>query len=161
MDRQEYLNRKFGGPQGAKSVYANVIEAGKLEKIPFAFDAIPRSPNTVDCHRLIHWAKEAGHQDALVERLFEMYFTEGKDVGDAAVLQQAAEEVGMGGEKVKQLLAGDTDCDTIEESITSAQRMGIQGVPCFIINNKYALSGAQPADSIIELLDKVLQEQEA
>jgi len=158
MDRQEYLNRKFGGPEGAKSVYANVIKAGELEKIPFAFDAIPRSPNTIDCHRLIHWSKETGHQDALVERLFEMYFTEGKDIGDYAVLQQAAEDAGMDGEKVKQLLASDTDCDTIEEGVTSAHRMGIQGVPCFIIDGKYALSGAQPAQAIVELLDKVQQD---
>ncbi len=155
MDRQEYLNRKFGGPEGAKSIYANIVEAGKVENIPFAFDAIPRSPNTIDCHRLIHWSKETGHQDALVERLFEMYFTQGKDVGDHTVLQQAAVDAGMDGEKVKELLASDTDYDTIEQGITSAQRMGVQGVPCFIFNNKYAMSGAQPAEAIIELLDKV------
>ena len=158
MDRQEYLNRKFGGPEGAKSVYSNIVEAGKVENIPFAFDAIPRSPNTIDCHRLIHWSKETGHQDALVERLFEMYFTQGKDVGDHSVLQQAAVDVGMDGEKVKELLASDTDIDTIEQGITSAQRMGVQGVPCFIFNNKYAISGAQPPEAIIELLDKVHSE---
>jgi len=158
MDRQEYLNRKFGGPEGAKSVYANIVEAGKVENIPFAFDAIPRSPNTIDCHRLIHWSKETGHQDALVERLFEMYFTQGKDVGDHTVLQQAAVDAGMDGEKVKELLASDTDYDTIEQGITSAQRMGVQGVPCFIFNNKYAISGAQPPEAIVELLDKVHSE---
>lgn len=161
MDRREYLNRKFGGPEGAKSVYANIVEAGKLEKIPFAFDAIPRSPNTLDCHRLIHWAKQEGHQDALVERLFEMYFTQGKDVGDPAVLQQAAEDAGMDGEKVKELLASGKDCDTIEQGIASAQKMGVQGVPCFIFSGKYALSGAQPPEAIVELLDKLSQESQA
>jgi len=161
MDRQEYLNRKFGGPDGAKSVYANIVEAGIREDIPFAFDAIPRSPNTLDCHRLIHWSKQQDCQDALIERLFEMYFTQGKDVGDHAVLQQAAEDAGMDGEEIRKLLASDADCDTIEDSIASAHKMGVQGVPCFIISGKYALSGAQPPEAIVELLDKVLQEQDS
>ncbi len=158
MDRQEYLSRKFGGPEGAKSVYANIVEAGVAENIPFAFDKIPYSPNTINCHRLIHWSKQDGHQDALVERLFEMFFIEGLDVGDHTVLQKAAQKVGMDGEKVKQLLAGDSDCDTIEQSIASVQKMGIQGVPCFIFDNKYAISGAQSPDVILELLDKITQE---
>lgn len=161
MDRQEYLNRKFGGPEGAKSIYANIVKAGELENIPFAFDAIPRSPNTIDCHRLIHWSKESGHQDALVECLFEMYFTQGKDVGDYAVLQQAAEDAGMDGEKVKELLASDADCQTIEKGIASAHKMGVQGVPCFIFDGKYALSGAQSPEAIVEILDKVQQDHEA
>ncbi len=159
MDRQEYLSRKFGGPEGAKSVYANIVEAGVAENIPFAFDKIPYSPNTVDCHRLIHWSRQGGHQDALVERLFEMFFIEGLNVGDHAVLQKAAEDAGMDGEKVKQLLAGNSDIDTVVQSIASAQKMGIQGVPCFIFNNKFAVSGAQSSDVIVELLDKVSQEE--
>lgn len=159
MDRQEYLNRKFGGPEGAKSIYANIVEAGKLENIPFAFDLIPRSPNTIDSHRLIHWSKEQGFQDALVERLFEMYFTEGKDIGDHAVLLAAAKDAGMDVEKVKKLLASDTDCTTIETSIASAQKMGIQGVPYFIIAGKYALSGAQSPEVIVALLDRVQKDQ--
>jgi len=160
MDRQEYLNRKFGGPDGAKSIYANIVEAGKREDIPFDFDAIPRSPNTLDCHRLIHWSKQSGHQDALVERLFEMYFTQGLDVGDHDVLVQAANDAGMDGKKVKELLASDRDCDTIEHGVASAHKMGVQGVPCFIIAGKFALSGAQPPEAIVELLDKVQQDQE-
>lgn len=158
MNRQEYLNRKFGGPEGAKSVYANIVKAGEAEKIPFAFDKIPYSPNTIDCHRLIHWSKEEGHQDALVERLFELFFLEGKDVGDHAVLQSAARDAGMDSEKVAQLLSGDNDIDTIEKSIASAQKMGIQGVPCFIFNNKYVISGAQSPGVFLELLDQITQE---
>jgi len=159
MDRQEYLNRKFGGPEGAKSVYANIVEAGVAENIPFAFDKIPYSPNTIDCHRLIQWSKQDGHQDALVERLFAMFFIEGLDVGDHAVLQKAAKDAGMDGEKVERLLAGDNDFDTIEQSIASAQKMGIQGVPCFVFNSKYAVSGAQRSEVIVEILDKITQEQ--
>ncbi len=158
MDRQEYLNKKFGGPDGAKSVYANIVKAGEVEKIPFAFDQIPYSPNTIDCHRLIHWSQEGGHQDALVERLFELFFLEGKDVGDHAVLQSAARDVGMDGEKVAQLLSGDSDVDTIEKSIASAQKMGIQGVPCFIFDNKYVVSGAQSPEVFLELLDQITQD---
>jgi len=160
MDRQEYLDRKFGGPEGARAIYANIVKAGELENIPFAFDEIQRSPNTVDCHRLIHWSKEGGHQDALVERLFNLYFIEGQDVGDHAVLLKAAQNVGMEGEKVKQLLAGNTDCDTVEQMIAAAQKMGVQGVPFFIFNGKYALSGAQSPEAIVELLDKIIQDQE-
>ncbi len=160
MDRQEYLNRKFGGPEGAKSIYDTIVKAGETEKIPFAFDLISRSPNTIDCHRLIHWSKEHGHQDALVERLFEMYFIEGKDIGDHAVLGEAAQDAGMDGEKVKELLDSDSDYDTIEQSIASAQKMGVQGVPCFIFDDKYAVSGAQSPDVIVDVLDQVAQAQD-
>ncbi len=158
MDRQEYLNRKFGGPAGAAGVYENIKLAGQQENIAFAFDKIGRSPNTIDCHRLIHWAKNEGCQDGVVERLFDLFFIKGEDIGDHTVLLKAAEGAGMDVDKVRGMLESDVDRDTIEQGVAYAHKIGVEGVPCFIIGGKYAMSGAQNPDSILQVLDKVAEE---
>ena len=92
MDRRIYLERKFGGAQAAERVYAPVRAAGEAEAIPFAFDRIRRSPNTINAHRLIRWAGQAGLQEEMVERLFRLYFIDGGDLTDNSVLAKAAAE---------------------------------------------------------------------
>lgn len=153
MDREEYLERKFGGRDGARSVYAPIAEAGAQEQIPFAFERIARSPNTIDSHRLIRWAKSAGRQDAVVESLFRRYFTEGEDIGSADVLLAAAEEAGMDRKLVGELLAGDADRDLVVREVALAQQMGVTGVPCFIVASKYVVMGAQAPEIIAGAID--------
>ncbi len=154
MDRQEYLDRKFGRDQ-AREIYQKIREAGDVEGIPFAFDRIEKSPNTLDAHRLIRWAKTGEEQDAVVERLFELFFVEGEDIGQHGVLVEVAREAGMDTDLVAEFLATDADKDKVEKEIALAQELGIQGVPTFIIANKYVLVGAQPAELLAETLSEI------
>lgn len=153
-DRAEYLNTKFGGEERAREIYSRVNDAGTQVGIPFAFKDIKVSPNTLDAHRLILWAggQSAELQDAVVERLFKAYFLEGKHIGDDTVLREIAEDAGMDGKLVEQLLQGDSDAERIKQEISQAQQMGITGVPCFIIDNKYAVMGAQPAEALAQAI---------
>jgi len=159
-DRQQYLEDKFGGAEGATQAYAAVRSAGEDEKIPFAFDKIPVSANTLDAHRLIRWAGSLGleAQDKMVEVLFKAYFEEGKNIGDDAVLIEAGEQVGLEKEVVERLLAGDADRDTITAEIDQARQMGVTGVPCFLIDMQYAVVGAQSAPALADAMRKVALE---
>ena len=161
MDRRIYLERKFGGPEAIERVYAPVRAAGEAEAIPFAFDRIRRSPNTFNAHRLIRWAGLEGLQDEMVERLFRLYFLEGGDLTDLGVLANAAAEAGMDRAVVERLLAGDADRAEVKAEIESAQRMGITGVPTFIVAGRYAVVGAQPAEVLSGAIDKVRAEARA
>ncbi len=160
VDRGSYLEKKFGSPEAARALYARIEEAGKQEDIPFAFDLIERTPNSLDSHRLIRWAATAGLQDEVVERLFQLYFLEGEDIGEAEVLLGAAAEVGLDSELVEELLAGSSDIDLVEKEISLAQEIGVTGVPCFIFANSFALMGAQPPETLVEAVDRALFEME-
>ncbi len=161
IPRLDYLERKFGTPEQIASVYDSIEEAGRAEGIPFAFGRIARSPNTLDAHRLIRWAVKGGVQDALVERLFTLFFVDGADIGDHAVLVEAAVEVGMRGDLVAELLDSDADVDLTRREIAIAQQMGVTGVPCFIIENRYAVVGAQSPTIIVEAIEKAAAERPA
>jgi predicted DsbA family dithiol-disulfide isomerase len=154
MDRRMYLERKFGGAEAAERVYAPVRAAGEAEAIPFAFDRIRRSPNTINAHRLIRWAGQAGLQEEMVERLFRLYFIEGGDLTDTAVLAKAAAEAGMEHEVAERLLASEADIAEVRADIEAAQNMGITGVPTFIVAGRYAVVGAQPADVLADAIAK-------
>lgn len=147
MPRKTYLERKFGAARLA-TLHDPLIAAGKAEGIPFAFDKITRAPNTLNAHRLIRWAGEAGKQDDMVERLFNLYFIEGGDLGDNATLIKAAIDAGLDGGLVTQLLTTDADLDPVIAEINGAQEMGISGVPTFIFAQRYGLSGAQPPETL-------------
>lgn len=155
IDRRVYLQRKFGGR--VDEIYGRVKDAGAAAGIPFAFEDIERSPNTLDAHRLIRWAASAGAQDAIVERLFRDFFIEGKDIGDRAVLIEAAQACGMDPTIVADLLSGDADKDSVREEIASAQHIGVTGVPFFIFDGKFALPGAQPPDVLKRAIGKALE----
>ena len=146
-DRQLYLSEKFGSAERAQQMYANVSNAGAAENIPFAFDKIKVSPNTLDAHRLIRWAGGASPelQDRIVESLFQAYFIYGENIGDHDVLVRIADDAGMDSDLVRELLSGDADRDLVSKEIELAQKMGVNGVPTFIVDNTYALVGAQPA----------------
>jgi predicted DsbA family dithiol-disulfide isomerase len=157
MDRAEYMARKFG-PDRAKNAHERLTQIGQAAGLDFAFDAIKRSPNTLDAHRLIRWAAETDKQAALVERLFNLYFVEGQDIGDRDVLAKAASELGLDAQEIRARLETDADVKTVQDEIASAARMGVSGVPFFIIDGKYGLSGAQPPEAILSALRKVAEE---
>ena len=147
MDRQEYLQAKFGGPEGAERVYSHVRRTAAETGLELKFDAIRRTPNTFDAHRLIRWAKAGGHQPAVVQQLFQRYFERGEDISDHAILLDAAAAAGMERAVVAELLAGDADRETLTEEEEAARRMGVGGVPCFVIDGRYVLNGAQDVET--------------
>ncbi|MBP5855485.1 DsbA family oxidoreductase [Marivibrio halodurans] len=160
MDRQTYLNVKFGGPDRAHELYGHIRRVGEDVGIPFDFDSIPRTPNTLAAHRLIRHAQHIGSEVAerLVETLFDAYFLQARDIGDRAVLIERATAAGMAEEEARALLDGDDYADEIRAEDNYARRIGIGGVPCFIVNGKYALSGAQEPESFLPLFDMARQE---
>jgi predicted DsbA family dithiol-disulfide isomerase len=160
IDRDRYLALKFGGAERARQVYDHVRSAGEAEDISFDFDAILRQPNSFDSHRLIRWAARAGVQDGVVEQLFRRYFTEGVDIGAPKVLREIAAACGMDGGAVGRLLEDDTDRETVEEEEMVARRMGVNGVPCFIVDRRYAVSGAQDPSVLVNVFDLVAREAE-
>ena len=160
MERRQYLETKFGGAENAKSIYAQVSVAGDSENIPFAFDKIARTPNTVDSHRLIRYAREHGHQDETVQALFDAYFLRGEDIGNLEVLAAAARAAGLDGDAARTFLESGAEAETIRDEDTQARQAGIGGVPCFIFNGKYALAGAHPPDVLHQLFDLALQDEE-
>ena len=160
LPRREYMERKFGADR-LPAIHERIAEVGREVGIPFAFDKIAIAPNTLEAHRLIRWAESAGVQNAVVERLFAMFFVEGRDIGDAATLADAAVEAGMERAIVERLLAGESDQDNVREEIATAQRIGVTGVPFFIVNGRLGVSGAQPAEVLQRAIIQGMQEPEA
>lgn len=160
-DRKSYLAAKFGGPDRADRMYQSVREAGASAGIAFRFEDIQRTPSTIDAHRLIGVSGRAGVQDAVVEALFRAYFLEGRDIGDRAVLAGIAADAGLDPKVVGQYLAGTEDVERVRKEDETARRMGIQGVPCFIFNRKYAVSGAQEPEVLLQVMRRVKQEQDS
>ena len=157
MDRKEHLRRKFGESTGKGKVMDALLEAGEALGITFNFDKISRSPNTLDAHRLIRWAHSMNLQPPVVEALFRRYFTDGQDIGDHAVLLDIAAEVGMDTDIVMKLLATDADEALIRSEDATARQVGIQGVPAYVIANKYLLVGAQEPETLAQALDGAFQ----
>ncbi len=163
MDRREYLETKFGGKEGAMRAYAPIVENGKTAGLTLNLDKIDRTPNTLDSHRLIHWAGLEQRQTPVKAALFKAYFVDGRDIGDAAVLTEIAEEVGMDGAVVAKLLEGDADKEDIRARDAHARERGVTGVPTFIVANQHVLTGAQPTDlwnNVIADINAQLKEQE-
>ena len=158
VPRKQYLEQKFGGPERAKEIYARVITAGKRAGIDFAFDNIQVQPNTVDAHRLMHYADERGRQDAMAEVIFRRYFMEGADLTDKETLADIAAQAGLNRAEAQAYLASDTDRALIDEQDRRARAIGVEGVPFFIFNQRLALSGAQPPDVIVEAMEKAREE---
>ena len=146
MDRREYLELKFGGKQGAVQAYAPIVQAAEDTGLGIDFAGIKRTPNSIDAHRLIHWAGIEGKQNAVVDRLFKAYFKEGRDISEHSVLKRIAGAVGMDGDAIGRLLETDADLQDLRDRDAHARMRGVQGVPCFILANEYAVSGAQPTE---------------
>lgn len=158
-DRKAYMLAKFGSEERLKEVHKTVLGAGQEAGIEFDFGAIAVSPNTLDAHRVIRWSQTAGPgvQDRLVGALFKAYFEDGKNVGDRSVLIDAAREAGMDVAVVESLLPTDADRDAVRTEIETASRMGIRGVPCFLLENRYAVMGAQEPDALADAIRQVAE----
>ena len=154
MDRRAYLEGKFGGKDGAVRAYAPVVEHAANAGLAINFDKMERTPNTLDAHRLIHWAGIEGRQTAAVSALFKAYFEDGRDIGDHDVLADIADGIEMDASVVRRLLASDSDKDDIRARDAHSRQMGVNSVPTFIVAGKHAVPGAQPP----ELWKKVIEE---
>ncbi|CTQ33823.1 DsbA family oxidoreductase [Jannaschia rubra] len=158
MDRRAYLEAKFGGKDGAVRAYAPVVEAAEAAGLTIAFDRIERTPNTLDAHRLIHWAGLEGRQTPVVQALFEGYFEKGRDIGDRDTLVAIAAESGLDGAMVARLLASDADAEDMRVRDAHARDRGVTGVPTFVVDNRHVLRGAQPPELWEQVIAEILEQ---
>lgn len=152
-DRRAYLAEKFGGVDRARQRYAVIGDAGRDEGIDFRFDRIERTPNTVDSHRLIAYAGRDERQDAMLDALFQAYFTDGRDIGEIEVLAEIAAENGLDGDAARAYLGSDDDRAMVIAEDERARGLGVNGVPCYIVDRKYAISGAQSPEVFLQVFD--------
>lgn len=157
-DRRAYMEAKFGSPEKIASIHAHITKLGGELGIPFAFDRIKVSPNTLDAHRLIRWAGEANLQGPVVEALFRAYFIDGRDLGNRDVLAGIAGGAGMDRAEITRRLATDDDKAEVRADIVASQRIGVTGVPTYILANRYGLVGAQPAEELARAIAQVAEE---
>ena len=159
ISRDEYLTTKFGSPERYKAIAGRVAQAARGDGLTYNADKIARQPNTLDCHRLILWARNVGADAKMKQRLMELYFTEGADLTDREVLVKAAADCGLDPDLARELLASDRDIDRVTQEAEQAKRAGIDGVPCFIFGGVLAVSGAQDpaylADAMARAADEV------
>ena len=155
MDRRAYLEAKFGGQQGAVKAYLPVVEEAARSGLALNLDRIERTPNTLDAHRLIHWAGIEGRQTPVVSALFRAYFVDGRDIGAAEVLADIADSAGMDAAVVLRLLASEADLDEVRARDKAARDMGVTAVPTFIVNRAHAVPGAQPTETWLGVMDEI------
>ncbi len=156
MARGDYVVRKFGGEERARRLYGSITEIGQAEGLTFRFDRIRRTPSSVDAHRLVRFAARVGQADAMVMALFSAHFSEGLDIGDTYVLTALAGASGLDTVAVRDFLYGDEEMDVVHAENLRAHRLGINGVPCFVIGGRHAIAGAQEGEVIERLLDVAL-----
>jgi predicted DsbA family dithiol-disulfide isomerase len=152
MSREQYLTTKFGSPERYQGIAQRIRAAAAEEGLDYAVDRISRQPNTRDAHRLIRWAEGIGKAADMKQRLMDLYFTNGADLSDRAVLVRAAADVGLDPEDVRTALDSDKDIAEIDQEVEAAKEAGIQGVPCFILDGKYAISGAQEPEALAQAI---------
>ena len=153
MTRDDYVRAKFGGGDRPRQIYQAIAESGREAGIEFQFSRIRRTPNTVLSHRLVHWSARNERQDEVVAELFKAYFEEGLDIGDLDTLVACAVRAGMKEASTRAFLLSDDGRQEVVASDVYARRLGINGVPCFIVNRKYAVSGAQPPSAFVEVFN--------
>jgi predicted DsbA family dithiol-disulfide isomerase len=146
MDRRAYLEGKFGGKEQAVKVYGQIDQHARDVGLELDLGAIKRTPNTLNAHRLIHWAGIEQRQSMVISALFRAYFKEGRDIGDVEVLADLADTCGMDAALVQRLLATDEDLEGIREKDAGFRKMGVNSVPTFIIAGQHAVPGAQSVE---------------
>ncbi|SLN16523.1 DsbA family oxidoreductase [Pseudooctadecabacter jejudonensis] len=160
MGRRDYLEAKFGGKEGAVRAYAPVVEMAEKVGLSIDFEGMQRTPNTLDAHRLIHWAGVEGRQSFVVQRLFEAYFRDARDIGDREVLLDIADGCEMDAAVIGKLLASDADKDDIQNRDAHSRKMGIQSVPTFVVANQHAVPGAQPTEMWVKVIGEIMDQLE-
>ncbi len=155
MDRREYLETKFGGRENAVAVYARIDEAARAAGLEINWDGITVTPNTLDAHRLIHWAGLEGRQTAAVSSLFRAYFKDGRDIGDRGVLLEISESIGLDRAMVERLYDSGADAEDIRARDAHARERGVTGVPTFVIANQHVVPGAQPPELWTQVIEEI------
>ena len=158
ISREEYLTTKFGSVDAYKGIAGRVVAAAGEEGLTYRPDLVKRQPNTIDCHRLIHWADAKGNAAEMKQRLMELYFRDGCDLTDINVLIAAAAECGLDAEETRRRLATDEDVGLISAQAEEASSKGISGVPTYVFAQKYAVSGAQPPEQLARAIRQVSAE---
>ena len=161
MDRRAYLEGKFGGKEGAVKAYAPVVAAAEKSGAHINFEAIKKTPNTNDAHRLIHWAGIEQRQSFVVDLLFKAYFVEGRDIGSHEVLADIADTAEMDAAMVTKLLASTSDTDDIRARDQHSREMGVNSVPTFIVAQQHAVPGAQPPEMWVTVIKDIMDQIEA
>jgi predicted DsbA family dithiol-disulfide isomerase len=156
MDRRIYLEAKFGGKEGAAKTYALLVEAAEAAGLNLNLKDIGRTPNTLDAQRLIHWAGAEGVQTRVAMALFRAYFDQGADISDTATLARIAGGAGCDAAVVGKLLEGDADRAEISAAAAETARIGVTGVPTFILGGRYVVTGCQPPDLWMRVTDEIL-----
>jgi predicted DsbA family dithiol-disulfide isomerase len=152
MSREQYLTTKFGSVEHYSHIAQRVAAAARQEGLTYAIDKISRQPNTTDAHRLIHWADTIGKAPQMKQKLMDLYFTDGADLTDRAVLAKAAADVGLG--DVREALDSEKDTAEVEREAAAAKEAGIQGVPMYILGERFAISGAQAPEHLAEAIER-------
>ena len=156
MTREAYLTKKFGSIDAYRGIAARVAEAAAQEGLTYAVDKITRQPNTLDSHRLIYWAGLQGKSPQMKQRLMDLYFTEGADLTDREILVRAAADVGLDPDEVRARLASQEGVAETMLAADTAKEAGITGVPTFIIDGRYAVSGAQAPETLAQVFRKAV-----
>ena len=149
----EFAVDKFGGEDRMRSAFSHVSAAGKVDGAFFDFDKVASAPNTVDAHRLILHAAEHDRQWEVADALFKGYFAGGANLNDSAELSAIAAEAGLDADEVREFLAGNARTDEVWSAQKEAGRIGVTGVPLYVFDGRYALSGAQPVEAFVRALD--------
>ncbi len=159
LPRKAYMLQKFGSEERLRQIHDHIVPLGEVEGIRFNFEGMEVSANTLDAHRLIRWAASekapADAQSQVVRRLFEINFEEAGDIGNRATLGEVAAEAGMDAGLIEALLASSADIEAVQGEIETAGRMGVRGVPCFLLEGKYAVMGAQDTDALADAIRQV------
>ncbi len=153
MPRADYMIRKFGAEDRARRLYASIADLGAAEGIKFNFASIRRTPSSVDAHRLVREAAKYGVADQLVQRIFASHFVEGNDIGSHAVLAGLASQLGLDVGEILDFLASSEGTEAVHTENLHAHRLGINGVPCFLVDGEHAIAGAQESEVLERLLD--------
>ena len=157
LPRKAYLATRFPDDKGLEDAHRLISAEGAKEGIVFDWNAIERTPNTIDAHRLIRWAETQGVQDDVVEKLFAAYFENGEDISDLRVLADIADICGMDGAQIADLLESETDVANVERDDRLAHEMGVTGVPAMIFGGKIAVSGAREPEILVTAIDKAAE----
>jgi len=156
VPRQDWLLRKFGGEERARRIHHGIAEIGRAEGVAFRFDLIRRIPQSVDAHRLLRWAVRERPVEPLVDALFAAYFCEGADIGQPLALAQIAAREGFDGAGAARLLGSAAEAEWVHLENLRAHRLGINGVPCFIVDGRHAIAGAQEPEVLERLIEVAL-----
>ena len=157
MDRRTYLESKFGGQDRAVQAYLPVVEHAAKAGLDIDLEGIKTTPNTLDAHRLIYWAGIEGRQTPVVRALFKAYFQQGRDIGSRDTLIGIAVEAGLDRDMITRLMITDADLADTQARDQSLRDMGVNPVPTFIIAGQHVVTGAQPSEFWVNVIDDILQ----